>query len=118
MKAGAVEFLTKPVHEQELLDAVHAAIERDAARHSEAGHASEVRARFDTLSPREREVMGLVAAGRANKEIAAELGVSLVTVKVHRGHVMHKMLARSVAELVRMSDQLGLQAASDPIPRC
>ena len=118
MKAGAVEFLTKPFHEQELLDAVHAAIERDAARHSEAGHASEVRARFDTLSPREREVMGLVAAGRANKEIAAELGVSLVTVKVHRGHVMHKMLARSVAELVRMSDQLGLRAAPGPIPRC
>ena len=118
MKAGAVEFLTKPFHEQELLDAVHAAIERDAARHSEAGPASNLRARFDTLTPREREVMGLVAAGRANKQIAAELGVSLVTVKVHRGHVMHKMLAGSVAELVRMSDQLGLRAPSGPIPRC
>ena len=73
---------------------------------------------IDTLSPREREVMGLVADGRANKQIAAELGVSLVTVKVHRGHVMHKMLAQSVADLVRMSDQLGLRAASGPIPRC
>jgi len=118
MKAGAVEFLTKPFHEQELLDAVHTAIERDGARRREAGQSSELRARFETLSPREREVMALVAAGRANKQIAAELGVSLVTVKVHRGHVMQKMLARSVADLVRMSDQLGLRAASGPIPRC
>jgi FixJ family two-component response regulator len=118
MKAGAVEFLTKPFHEQELLDAVHMAIERDGARHREAGHATHLRARFDTLSPREREVMALVAAGWPNKQIAAELGVSLVTVKVHRGHVMGKMAARSVAELVRMSDQLGLRAASGPIPRC
>jgi FixJ family two-component response regulator len=118
MKAGAVEFLTKPFHEQELLDAVHAAIERDGARRREAGHTSELRARFDTLTPREREVMALVAAGRANKQIAAELGVSLVTVKVHRGHVMGKMLARSVADLVRMADQLGLRAAPGPIPRC
>jgi FixJ family two-component response regulator len=118
MKAGAVEFLTKPFHEQELLDAVHTAIERDGARRREAGQSSELRARFDTLSPREREVMALVATGRANKQIAAELGVSLVTVKVHRGHVMRKMLARSVADLVRMADQLGLRAASGPIPRC
>jgi len=118
MKAGAVEFLTKPFHEQELLDAVHTAIERDGARRREAGHASDLRARFDTLSPREREVMALVAAGRANKQIAAELGVSIVTAKVHRGHVMRKMLARSVADLVRMADQLGVRAASGPIPRC
>ena len=112
MKAGAVEFLTKPFHEQELLDAVHAAIERDGARRREAGRAAELHARFGTLSPREREVMALVAAGRANKQIAAELGVSLVTVKVHRGHVMRKMVARSVADLVRMADQLGVRAAS------
>jgi FixJ family two-component response regulator len=117
MKAGAVEFLTKPFHEQELLDAVHTAIEQDSARRSKAGHSSELRARFDALTPREREVMALVAAGRANKQIAAELGVSLVTVKVHRGHVMHKMLAPSVADLVRMADQLGLRAPPGPIPR-
>ena len=110
MKAGAVEFLTKPFHEQELLDAVHTAIEQDSARRREAGHSSELRTRFDALTPREREVMALVAAGRPNKQIAAELGVSLVTVKVHRGHVMSKMLARSVADLVRMADLLGLRA--------
>lgn len=112
MKAGAVEFLTKPFHEQELLDAVHAAIERDVARRGEAGRAADVHARFVTLSPREREVMALVASGRANKQIAAELGVSLVTVKVHRGHVMRKMVARSVADLVRMADQLGVRVPS------
>lgn len=112
MKAGALEFLTKPFHDQELLDAVHAAIDRDAARRREVGRAAELNARFGTLSPREREVMALVAAGRANKQIAAELGVSLVTVKVHRGHVMRKMLARSVADLVRMADQLGVRAAA------
>ena len=112
MKAGAVEFLTKPFNEQELLDAVHSAIEQDVARRREAGGVAELRARFRRLSPREREVMTLVAAGRANKQIAAELGVSEVTVKVHRGQVMRKMLARSVAELVRMVDQLGGGAAS------
>jgi FixJ family two-component response regulator len=112
MKAGAVEFLTKPFHEQELLDAVHAAIERDVARRGEAGRTADVHARFLTLSPREREVMALVASGRANKQIAAELGVSLVTVKVHRGHVMRKMVARSVADLVRMADQLGVRVPS------
>jgi FixJ family two-component response regulator len=112
MKAGAVEFLTKPFHEQELLDAVHTAIERDRGRRRAAGHAAELHARLATLSPREREVMALVAAGRANKQIAAELGVSMVTVKVHRGQVMRKMVARSVADLVRMADQLGVTAAS------
>jgi FixJ family two-component response regulator len=112
MKAGAVEFLTKPFHEQELLDAVHVAIDRDGVRRREAGRAAELHARFGTLSPREREVMALVAAGRANKQIAAELGVSLVTVKVHRGHVMRKMVVRSVADLVRMADQLGVRPAS------
>lgn len=111
MKAGALEFLTKPFNDQELLDAVHAAIDRDGASRRDAAHAAELRARFDALSPREREVMALVAAGRANKQIAAELGVSLVTVKVHRGHVMRKLAARSVADLVRMADQLGARVA-------
>ena len=109
MKAGALEFLTKPFNDQELLDAVHAAIERDGASRGDAARTAELHARFDALSPREREVMALVAAGRANKQIAAELGVSLVTVKVHRGHVMRKMAARSVADLVRMADQLGVR---------
>jgi FixJ family two-component response regulator len=112
MKAGALEFLTKPFNDQELLDAVHAAIKRDGASRGDAVRTAELHARFDALSPREREVMALVAAGRANKQIAAELGVSLVTVKVHRGHVMGKMAARSVADLVRMADQLGVRAAS------
>jgi FixJ family two-component response regulator len=112
MKAGAVEFLTKPFDDQVLLDAIHAAIERDRGRRLEAGRAAELQARYHTLSGREREVMALVVAGRANKQIAAELGLSLVTVKVHRGQVMRKMLARSVAELVRMADRLGLPAAS------
>ncbi|HXE47351.1 MAG TPA: response regulator transcription factor [Ramlibacter sp.] len=111
MKAGAQEFLTKPFNDQELLDAVHAAIDRDGASRRDAVRAAELHARFDALSPREREVMALVAAGRANKQIAAELGVSLVTVKVHRGHVMRKMAARSVADLVRMADQLGARLA-------
>jgi FixJ family two-component response regulator len=111
MKAGALEFLTKPFNDQELLDAVHAAIERDGASRGDAVRAAELHARFDALSPREREVMALVAAGRANKQIAAELGVSLVTVKVHRGHVMGKMAARSVPDLVRMADQLGVRVA-------
>jgi FixJ family two-component response regulator len=91
------------------LDAVYAAIERDGASRGHAVRAAELHTRFDALSPREREVMALVAAGRANKQIAAELGVSLVTVKVHRGHVMGKMAARSVADLVRMADQLGVR---------
>jgi FixJ family two-component response regulator len=111
MKAGAVEFLLKPFHEQELLDAIHAAIARDRARRQEAGRAADLQARYRLLSQREREVMALVAAGRANKQIADELGVSLVTVKVHRGQVMRKMLARSVAELVRMADQLGARTS-------
>jgi RNA polymerase sigma factor (sigma-70 family) len=107
MKHGAVEFLTKPVREQELLDAIRHAIERDRRRRErDAVHAS-LRQRFDSLTAREREIMRLVARGLLNKQIAAELGLSEVTVKVHRGHVMQKMAAKSLAELVRMSDQLG-----------
>ena len=108
MKAGAAEFLTKPFDHQVLLDAVHAAIERDRTRRRDAVSLAGLNARYQELSERERQVMEFVVAGRANKQIAAELGLSLVTVKVHRGQVMRKMLARSVAELVRMADRLGL----------
>jgi FixJ family two-component response regulator len=108
MKAGAADFLTKPFEEQALLDAVDAAIERDRARRGSATRVAELEALYRTLTEREREVMTFVVAGRANKEIAAELGVSLVTVKVHRGQVMRKMLAKSVPDLVRMADELGL----------
>ena len=108
MKAGAAEFLTKPFDDQVLLDAIHAAIERDRARRRHTAALAEVQGRYRTLTEREREVMQLVVAGRVNKQIAAELGLSLVTVKVHRGQVMRKMLARSVAELVRMADRLGV----------
>lgn len=108
MKAGAADFLTKPFEEQALLDAVDAAIERDRARRGTATRVAELEALYRTLTEREREVMTLVVAGRVNKQIAAEMGVSLVTVKVHRGQVMRKMLAKSVPDLVRMADELGL----------
>jgi FixJ family two-component response regulator len=112
MKAGAVEFLTKPFHDQEMLDAIHAALERDRARRRDAAVLAELKTRYAALTEREREVMKLVAAGRANKQIAAELGLSEVTVKVHRGQVMRKMRARSLADLVRMADRLGPAAAA------
>jgi FixJ family two-component response regulator len=112
MKAGAVEFLTKPFHDQDLLDAIHTAIERDRKRRREAVHLFELRERFATLSERERQIMTLVAIGRANKQIAAELTLSEMTVKVHRGQVMRKMLARSLPELVRMADRLGEPTAT------
>ena len=111
MKAGAVEFLTKPFHDQEMLDAIQAALERDRARRRDAGVIAELKARYAALTERERETMKLVAAGRANKQIAAELGISEVTVKVHRGQVMRKMRARALADLVRMADRLA------PIPK-
>ena len=107
MKAGAAEFLTKPFDDQVLLDAIHAAIERDRARRRDAASVAALMARYHQLTERERQVMKFVVAGRVNKQIAAELGLSLVTVKVHRGQVMRKMLAKSVAELVRMADRLG-----------
>jgi FixJ family two-component response regulator len=107
MKAGAVEFLCKPFHDQDLLDAIHAAIERDRKRRREALRLAELRKRFATLTERERQIMMLVVIGRANKQIAAELALSEMTVKVHRGQVMRKMHAGSLPELVRMADGLG-----------
>jgi FixJ family two-component response regulator len=108
MKAGAVEFLTKPFHDQELLDAIHAAIERDKERRRGAMLVAELQERYATLTERERQIMTLVVIGRANKRIAAELSVSEMTVKVHRGQVMRKMQAGSLPELVRMADRLGV----------
>lgn len=108
MKAGAVEFLTKPFRDQELLDAVGQGIERDRAARRRRAEAGDLRRRFDSLSPREREVMRLVVAGLLNKQIAAELGASEATVKLHRGRVMRKMGAASLADLVRMAEKLGV----------
>jgi FixJ family two-component response regulator len=108
MKAGAVEFLTKPIRPQELLDAIQRAIEQDRARRDREQVIGDLRARLETLTRREREVMALAVAGRLNKQIAAEIGLSEATVKLHRGQVMRKMGARSVVDLVRMGDRLGL----------
>jgi len=108
MKSGAFEFLTKPLREQEVLDAVHAAIERDRVRRQEAALVAELQARFESLTLREREVMTLLVAGRGSKEIAGQFGLSDMTVKVHRSHVMQKMRAKSLVELVRMGDKLGI----------
>jgi FixJ family two-component response regulator len=106
MKAGAVEFLTKPVREQDLLDAVRVALERDRARLDTQIQTQSLRFRYDSLTDRERQVMRLVCAGLMNKQVAAEMGVSEVTVKVHRHNVMKKLEARSFADLVRMADAL------------
>jgi FixJ family two-component response regulator len=111
MKGGAIEFLTKPFRDQDLLDAVQVGLDRDRARRALDKTTSQVRANFETLTPREQEVIGFVTAGLMNKQIAAELGVSEVTVKVHRGNVMRKMGAHSMADLVRMADALGIQRA-------
>jgi FixJ family two-component response regulator len=111
MKAGAVEFLAKPFRDQDLLDAVQVALERHRSRRAEDKAVHDLRTRFESLTPREQEVIGLVTAGLMNKQVAAELGVSEITVKVHRGNVMKKMGARSLADLVRMADALGLRRA-------
>jgi FixJ family two-component response regulator len=108
MKAGAVEFLTKPVHHQDLLDAIQMALARDRARRDEESSIAVIRANFDELTPRERAVMALVVAGHPNKKIAADLAISVTTVKLHRGQVMRKMRAPSLAELVRMAESLRL----------
>ncbi len=109
MKAGAVEFLTKPFRDQDLLDAVQIALERDRERRKKDKAVSELRAHFEALTPREQEVISLVTTGLMNKQIAAELGVSEITVKVHRGNIMKKMGARSLADLVRMAETLGIR---------
>jgi FixJ family two-component response regulator len=106
MKAGAVEFLTKPFRDQDLLDAIAQAIERDRSIRRRREATAELRRRFETLTKRERQVMGLVVAGKLTKEIAGELGTSEITIKVHRGQVMHKMEAQSVVDLVKMSAKL------------
>ena len=108
IKSGAIEFLTKPLHEQEVLDAVQAGIERDRARRQEDALTTELKARFDSLTAREREIMNLVVTGNLNKQIGFAVGLSEMTVKVHRSHVMQKMQAKSLVDLVRMADTLGV----------
>ena len=108
MKAGAVEFLTKPFRDQDLLDAIHVALERDRARRQQESEMIVLRERFESLTPREQEVLPLVVSGRLNKQIAAELGTSEITVKVHRASVMGKMQADSLPDLVKMAVRLGL----------
>jgi FixJ family two-component response regulator len=110
MKAGAVEFLTKPVRHQDLLDAIQLAIEQDRTRRDDERSVAGLNAGFEALTPREREVMKLVVVGRLNKQIAAEIGITEATVKLHRGQVMRKMKAKSLAELVRMADKLNMSS--------
>jgi FixJ family two-component response regulator len=113
MKAGAVDFLIKPFRDQDLLDAVHAAIERDRARRHHIIGLADVEERYRALTERERDIMALVVVGRLNKQIASELGLAEVTVKAHRSQLMHKMGAKSLPELVRMADRLGGAAEKD-----
>jgi FixJ family two-component response regulator len=110
MKAGAVEFLTKPFREQELLDAVYLGLDKDRARRNDAAALADLQARFSELNEGERQVMALVVGGRLNKQVAGDLGVREITVKVRRGNVMRKMGATSLADLVRMADRLGVSA--------
>ena len=108
MKAGAVDFLAKPFRDQEMLDAVAAALDRDRAQRAEGGKLDTLKAAYGTLSPRERQVMALVAAGKMNKQVAGDLSLSEITVKIHRGSAMRKMGAKTLADLVRMAEALRL----------
>jgi len=108
MKAGAVEFLTKPFRDQDLLDAIQQGLERDRTRRAQQAEVAILRERFDSLTPGERKVLPLVVSGRPNKQIAAEIGTSEATVKVHRSQLMRKMAADSLPELVRMSEKIGI----------
>jgi FixJ family two-component response regulator len=117
MKAGAIEFLTKPIREQDLLDAVQAALDRDRTRRKSEEKILDLRTRYDALSRREQEVMSLVTAGLMNKQVAAEIGIVEVTVKVHRHNIMKKLGAKTLADLVRMADALGLPHGGDKTER-
>jgi FixJ family two-component response regulator len=109
MKGGAVDFLTKPVRDQDMLDAVMTAIERDRKRREAGKIVANLQTHFETLTPREREILALVSSGLMNKQIAAELGLAEITVKIHRGHIMKKMGAKSLADLVRKAETLGVR---------
>jgi FixJ family two-component response regulator len=111
MKAGAIEFLTKPFRHQELLDAVRNGIERDRSRRAEVQALADLQSRLASLTPRERQIMTLLAEGRITKQIAGEIGISAMTVRIHRNQVISKMGARSTADLVRMADKLGLPSS-------
>jgi FixJ family two-component response regulator len=110
MKGGAVDFLTKPFRDQDMLDAVVAAIERDRKRREADKIVADLRTRFETLTPREREILAYVSSGLMNKQIAAQLELAEITVKIHRGHIMKKMGAKSLADLVRRAEALGIQS--------